>query len=41
MRIIYEDGGALDCSKVVIAGDKIYADDDYIVAVADCKEIVE
>ena len=39
MKIIYEDGGELDCNKVVIAGDKVYADDVYEVLVADVKEI--
>ena len=41
MKVIYEDGGELECSKIVIAGDKIFADDIYEVSIADVKEIVE
>ena len=39
MKIIYEDGGELECSRAVIAGDKVYADDMYEALVADIKEI--
>lgn len=41
MKVIYEDGGELDCSKIVIGGTKIYADDIYEILIADVKEIVE
>lgn len=41
MKVIYEDGGELGCSKIVIAGDKVYADDIYEVPIADAKEIVD
>lgn len=41
MKVIYEDGGELDCSKIVIAGDKIHADDIYEVSITDVKEITE
>lgn len=41
MVINYEDGGELECSKVVIAGDKVYADDLYEILVSDIKEITE
>lgn len=41
MKIIYEDGGELECSKIQIADNYIYADDIYSVHVADCKEIVD
>ena len=41
MKIVYEDGGELNCHKVVIAGGKVYADDLYDIAVADVKEIVD
>ena len=41
MKVIYEDGGGLECSKAVIAGNKIYADDIYEISIADVKEIVD
>lgn len=41
MKVVYEDGGELDCSKIVIAGDKVYADDIYEISIADVKEIAE
>ena len=41
MIINYEDGGKLSCNKVVIAGDKIYADDLYEILVADVASIEE
>ena len=41
MKVIYEDGGKLECSKVVIAGNKVYADDIYEILIADVKEIVD
>jgi len=41
MKIIYEDGGELECSKIIIAGDKVYADDIYEVLIADVKEITD
>ena len=41
MKVIYEDGGELDCSKIVIAGDKFYADDIYEILISDVKEIVK
>lgn len=41
MKVIYEDGGKLECSKIVIAGDKIHADDIYEILIADVKEVVE
>lgn len=41
MKVIYEDGGELDCSKIVIDGNKVYADDIYEILIADVKEIIE
>ena len=41
MKIIYEDGGELECSKIQIADNYVYADDIYMVHVADCREIVD
>lgn len=41
MKVIYEDGGELDCTRIVIAGNKVYADDIYEILIADVKEIVE
>ena len=41
MIINYEDGSKLSCSKVVIAGNKVYADDIYEILVADIKSIEE
>ena len=41
MVINYEDGGKLECSKVIIASDKVYADDLYEILVSDIKEITE
>lgn len=41
MKVIYEDGGELDCTRIVIAGNKVYADDIYEMLIADVKEIVE
>lgn len=41
MKVVYEDGGELECSKIVIAGNKVYADDIYEILIADVKEIVE
>lgn len=41
MIINYEDGSTLSCSKVVIAGDKIYADDLYEILVGDVASIEE
>ena len=40
MKIIYEDGGVLNCSKVEISDDHVYADDIYCIPVPDIKEIV-
>lgn len=39
MKIVYEDGSILTCNKIVLAGNKVYADDIYEVLVADVKEI--
>ena len=39
MLVVYEDGGVLSCDKVVIVGDKIYADDLYEILISDIKEI--
>lgn len=41
MKIIYEDGSELTCEKVIIAGNKVYADDIYEVLIADVKEITD
>lgn len=40
MKIIYEDGGELECNNIVIAGGKLYVDDVYDILIADVKEIV-
>lgn len=41
MIINYEDGSKLSCNKVVIAGNKIYADDLYEIFVEDVESIEE
>lgn len=41
MKIIYEDGSVLDCHKIEIADDHVYADDIYCVLVEDVKEITD
>ena len=41
MKIIYEDGSVLDCHKIEIADNHVYADDMYCVLVADVKEIAD
>ena len=39
MKIVYEDGSTLTCNKIVLADNKVYADDIYEILVADVKEI--
>lgn len=40
MKIIYEDGGELECHKIIITNKGLYVDDLYDILIADVKEIV-
>ena len=40
MKILYEDGGKLECNEITIAGDKVYADGIYEILIADVNKIV-
>lgn len=41
MIINYTDGGVLKCSKIEIMGDKLYADEFYIIELSDIESIEE
>lgn len=41
MQIIYNDGGVLTCSRIEISGNKLYADDMYIVSLDDVQVILD
>lgn len=41
MRIIYKDGGSLNCTEIKIDGAIVYADDVYMVDVAEIESICD
>ena len=41
MTVNYTDGGALKCSKIVIAGDSLYCDDYYTVRLDEVESITD
>lgn len=41
MKIIFNDGGALDGHNIIVLDDMLFVDGIYYIAIADIKEIVE